>query len=155
MAEYTNSSVQVVAPGESVIFTDAPVPCTRGLVRHRDGTGNFLLSGFVPNVVGCGCNRARSANYLVEFGANISIPADGTIEPISLAIAVDGAIIPSSRMIVTPTAIDEYFNIGRAINAEIWRNCCETVTVINTSTQPIQVSEANIIFSRPDLVVTQ
>lgn len=155
MAEYTNSSVQVVNPGQSVIFTDSPVPCTRGLVRHRDDTGNFLLSGYAPNFVGCGCNRANSANYLVEFGANIAIDTDGTVEPISLAIYVDGANVPSSTMTVTPAAVEEFFNVGRAINVEIWRGCCETVTVVNTSTQPIQVSGANIIFSRPDLAVTR
>lgn len=155
MAEYTNSNVQTVAPGESVIFTDSPVPCTRGLVRHRDDTGNFLLSGYTPNIVGCGCNRARFANYLVEFGANIAVATGGTVEPISVAIAIDGSTIPSSTMTVTPAAVEEFFNVGRAINAEIWSGCCETITVINTSTQPILVSGANIIFSRPDLVVSR
>lgn len=152
MAEYSASAIQVVNPGESVVFTEAPVPCTRGFVRHRDESGNFLLTGWVPTR-GCGC-RSKSANYLVDFGANISIPTGGTVGPISLAIAIDGATIASSEMIVTPAAVDEYFNVSRAINAEIWRGCCETVTVRNTSDQPIQVQDANIIFSRPDLAVT-
>ena len=42
MAEYSANSVQVVNPGESIVFTEAPVPCRRGLVRHRDDSGNFL-----------------------------------------------------------------------------------------------------------------
>lgn len=153
MAEYSANAVQIVNPGESIIFTDAPVPCLRGLVRHRDASGNFLLSGWVPSRYGC-CNRKRYASYLVDFGANISVPDGGTAEEISLEISIDGSNIPTSRMAVTPAAINEYFNVSRAINVEVFRGCCETVSVRNTSTQPIQIQNANIIFSRPDLSVT-
>jgi hypothetical protein len=153
MAEYNAVTEQVVNPGESIIFTTTAVPCVRGFVRHRDDTGSFLLSGFVP-YNSCGC-RGNSASYLVDFGANIAVPTDGTIEEISVAIAIDGATIPASTMRVTPAAVEEYANVSRAINAEIWRGCCETVSVRNTSAQPILVSEANIIFSRPDLYITR
>ena len=156
MAEYSNNAVQIVNPGESVIFTEAPVPCTRGLVLHRDDSGNFLLKGFVPkNYNSCGCNQANAATYLVDFGANISVPTGGTVEAISLAITLDGSTIPASTMTVTPAAVDEYFNVSRAINAEVWRGCCETLTIRNTSSQPIQVQNANVIFSRPDLMVSR
>ncbi len=156
MAEYSSNAVQTVNPGETIIFTEAPVPCTRGLVRHRDDSGNFLLSGYVPNYYnGCGCNRANYANYLVDFGANIAIPTGGTPGQISVAIQIDGATLPSSTMIVTPAAVEEYFNVSRAINAQIWKGCCESVSVRNTSDQPILVQNANIIFSRPDLNITR
>ena len=155
MSEYTSNAVQIVNPGESVIFTETPVPCKRGFVRHRDDSGNFLLSGWVPNRCGCGCkNQNGVANYLVDFGANISIPEGGTVGAISVAIAIDGSTIPASTMIVTPAAVNEYFNVSRAINVEVWRGCCETVTIRNTSDQPIQVQNANVIFSRPDLAIT-
>lgn len=155
MAEYTANAVQVVNPGETVVFTETPIPCNRGFVRHRDGSGNFLLNGWTPNRQRmCRCFRDKGANYLIEFGANISIPEGGTVEPISVAITIDGSTIPASTMTVTPAAVNEYFNVGRAINADIWNGCCETVAVRNTSAQPIQVQNANIIFSRPDLAVT-
>lgn len=155
MAEYTANAGQTVNPGETVVFTESPVPCLRGFVRHRDGTGNFLLSGWVPNRGnGCCCNRVRAANYLVDFGANIAVPEGETVGPISLALTIDGATIPSSQMIVTPAAVEEFFNVSRAINAQVWRGCCETIAVRNTSTIPILVQNANIIFSRPDLNVT-
>lgn len=146
MAEYSANAVQTVNPGEAVVFTESPVPCRRGLVRHRDDTGSFLLSGNLQ-YPSCGC--VRSANYLVDFGANIAVPTGGTVGPISLAIAIDGTTIASSQMIVTPAAVEEFFNVSRAINAQIWRGCCETVSVINTSDQPILVQNANIIFSAP------
>lgn len=154
MAEYSANAIQVVNPGESVIFTDTPVPCERGFIRHRDDSGNFLLSGWMPNRFNRCCCRAKSATYLVDFGANIAIPTGGTVGPISLAINIDGSTIPASTMTVTPAAVDEYFNVSRAINAEIWNGCCETITVTNTSDQPINVQNANIIFGRPDLQIT-
>lgn len=152
MAEYSANAVQTINPGEAFVFTDTPVPCTRGLVRHRDGSGSFLLSGWVPRK-SCGC-RSKSANYLVDFGANIAIPEGGTVEAISVAIAIDGATVPSTQMIVTPAAVNEYFNVSRASGIDIWNGCCETVTFVNTSSQPILAQNANVIFSRPDLAVT-
>lgn len=152
MAEYSANAVQTVNPGETVVFTESPVPCKRGFVRHRDDTGNFLLSGWVPRK-SCGC-KADSALYLIDFGANISIPTGGTVEAISVAFTIDGATIPSSTMIVTPAALNEYFNVSAAVNASIWNGCCESFAVRNTSSQPIQIQNANIIFTRPDLAIT-
>ena len=155
VAEYSNNNQQVVNPGETVIFTESPVPCRRGLVRHRDDTGNFLLVGFVPRQRGCYCNRQQEAQYLVDFGANIAIPTGGTVGAISLAVTMDGATLPSSTMIVTPAAAEQFFNVSRAINAAVFGGCCESLSIRNTSDQPILVQNANIIISRPDLAVTR
>lgn len=155
MAEYSNASLQTVNPGETIIFTESPVPCTRGLVRHRDDTGNFLLVGYVPKQYGCRCQRQSEAQYLVDFGANIAIPTGGTVGAISVAITIDGATLPASTMTVTPTAVESFFNVSRAINAAVFAGCCESLAVRNTSNQPILVQNANIIISRPDLAVTR
>ncbi len=52
-------------------------------------------------------------------------------------------------------AVDEAFNVSRAINVQVWNGCCENVSVVNTSTQAIQVENANIIFTRPDLLMSR
>lgn len=155
MAEFSNNLQQIVNPGETVIFTESPVPCRRGLIRHRDDTGNFLLVGYIPRQYGCRCQRQQDANYLVDFGANIAIPTGGTVEAISLALSVDGATVPASNMIVTPAAAEQFFNVSRAINVAVFGGCCESLAVRNTSSQPILVQNANIIISRPDLAVTR
>ena len=155
MAEFSANALQTVNPGETVIFTENPVPCNRGLIQHRDDTGSFLLKGFVPRQYGCSCRRQKFANYLVDFGANIAIPTGGTVEAISLAITIDGNTLPASNMIVTPAAVEEFFNVSRAINANIFAGCCESIAVRNTSTQPVLVQNANIIITRPDLAVTR
>ena len=158
MAEYSANAVQTVNPGESIIFTDTPVPCERGFIRHRDDSGSFLLSGYVPgNNCGCNCcrNRNGNASYLVDFGANIAVPTGETVGEISVALTIDGSTVPASTMIVTPAAVEEYFNVSRAINVQVWRGCCETVSIRNTSDIPILVQNANVLFSRPDLVYSR
>lgn len=156
MATYSNNAIQTINPGESAIFTQTIVPCTRGFIKHRDETGSFLLSGYVPyNTFGCGCNRDSGANYLVDFGANIAIPADADVGDISVAIEVDGATVPASTMIVTPAATEEYFNVSRAINIDVFRGCCENMTIRNTSDIPILMQNAIIMITRPDLVVSK
>lgn len=156
MAEYSAIAVQTIAPGESVIFTATSVPCRRGFVRHRDESGNFLLSGWVPyRPTCCPCGQDYSADYLVDFGANIAVPTGGTAGEISVAIAIDGATLPSSEMIVTPAAVEEYFNVSANVDIPIWRGCCQTVTVRNTSDQPILMQNANIRITRPDLYVSR
>lgn len=146
--EFSNDAVQTVNPGETVVFTETPVPCNAGLIRHRDGAGTFLMAGRV-NRYRCGC-CPKTANYLVDFGANIAIPEGGTVGEISLAITLDGATIPTTEMIATPAAVNQYANVSDATIAQIWSGCCETLSVRNTSDQPILVSNANIIFSRSD-----
>ena len=65
MAEYSSVAVQTVNPGETVVFTNTEVPCNRGFVRHRDGTGNFLLAGYVPPQ----CSSGRR-NSWTNFSSN-------------------------------------------------------------------------------------
>lgn len=155
MAEYSANAVQTINPGESVVFTATTSPCNRGFIRHSDGTAGFLLSGWVPSN-GCPCmSNNISAEYLVDFGANIAVPTGGTVGAISVALALDGGTIPASTMIVTPAAVEEYFNIGRNISVDVFNGCCQTVTVRNTSDQPILMQNANIRFTRPDLSVTR
>ena len=158
MAEWTGITVQTVNPGESVVFTANPVPCRRGFVRHREDSGSFLLSGYVPGNscdCGCGCGRNQSATYLASVGLNIAIPTGGTVGEISVALALDGATLPATTMRTTPAAVNQYASVSRTANVEVWKGCCQTLTVRNTSTQPILVAERVIDFSRPDLAVTR
>jgi hypothetical protein len=71
---------------------------------------------------------------MVTFGGNIAIPTTGTVGPVSLAIAIDGEAVPSSSMIVTPAAGDNYFNISSSVYVDVPRGCCTRVSVLNTST---------------------
>ena len=153
MAEYSANALQTVPPGDSVVFTGSPNPCQMGLVLHRDETSDFSLSGWSPNRSGCGCrcNQNDTVIYDVCFGANSAVPTGETVGEISLAITVGGATIPYSTMIETPAAVEEFSNVSRCIGVPIWKGCCQSVSVRNTSDIPILVQNANIKFTRPDL----
>lgn len=145
-AEYSANLAQNVSANGSVIFTEAPVPCNRGLIYHRDDSGLFRLSNrFFRNNI---CNGwRRNSNYEVAFHANIAVPTGGTVEEISLALAVDGEIDPSSIMAFTPAAVEEFGNVGADIIVTVPFICtCTSVSVRNISTQPIIVQNANIVF---------
>lgn len=147
-AEYSANAVQTVPVGGSVIFTESPVPCNRGLIYHREDSGIFRLANkfFRQNV--CNCWR-RNTNYEVAFHANIAIPEGETApaDGIQLAIAIDGDVDPSSSMISDVTVVETFDNVGSDIIVTVPCMCsCSSVSVRNTSTIPILVQNANIIF---------
>lgn len=147
-AEYSYSADQVVPANASVIFNESPVPCREGLIYHRDGSGIFRLVNrfFRQNL--CSCWK-RNSNYLVSFGANISVPTGGTVETISLALVIDGEIDQSAIMQVTPAAVEEPGNVSVSVIAQVPYVCtCSNVSVRNISTQPITVSNANIVIDK-------
>lgn len=138
MAEFSNIELQTVALNGNVIFDETPV-CPTRCITHREGSGILRLNG--------AGNRQR-ARYYVGFSANIQIPAGGTVEEISLAIAVDGEPLLATQMIVTPAAVEELWNVSSQTFVDVPCNCCVTVAVENTSTQPIEVQNANLIVVR-------
>ena len=142
--EIIANAVQTVPANQNVYFTDTVI-CGNGSISHRDDSGLVTLRGVT--------NQCR-ARFMVTFGGNIAVPTGGTVGPISLAIAIEGEPVPATTMIVTPAAVGQYFNISCAVDANVFRGCCETLTVRNTSSIPILMQNANIIFSRPDLAVT-
>ena len=157
LCEFSNNALQTINPNASAVFTETEVPCERGLILHRDGTGSFLAKGVVRNNIGCACGckqNSRTAKYLVEFGANIAVPTGETVGEISVAIAINGTVIPSSQMIVTPAAVEEFSNVSNAKVVEIYAGCCETISIVNVSNVPILMQNANIVISRPDLYMT-
>ena len=142
MAEFTSNAVQTIAVGQNVLFTESPIPCNRGYVLHREGSGILTLRGIVNNPCGC------FARYKIFFGGNIAIPTGGTAGPISVALAIDGEPIPTSSSIVTPAAVEEFWNVSESLYVTVPKGCCYTIAVENTSDQPIEMQNANIIVER-------
>lgn len=147
MAEWTSVAEQTVNPGESIVFTEASEPCYCGLILHREDSGAFLMKGIDDNVCRCG-RRSRVVRYTAAFGANIAIPEGETVGPISVAFALDGNTLAGTNMTVTPAAVEEFFNVSRETGVPIWRGCCQTLSVRNTSTIPILVQGANLLITK-------
>lgn len=138
MAEFTNSNIQSVAAGQNALLTETAVSGNCGIV-HREGAGIVTLRGLT--------NQCK-ARYKVSFGANIAIPADGTVEAISVALSVGGEPLNSATAIITPAAVDQYGNIYIAVNIDVPRGCCVSVAATNTSEQTINIANANMIVER-------
>lgn len=84
------------------------------------------------------------------------MPEDGTVGPISISLAIDGEPVQTSRAIVTPAAVDEYFNVTSTAIITVPKGCCFTVAVENTSegataadpATAINVQNANLTVTR-------
>ena len=134
MAEFVAVAAQEVAQNGNVVFTSTAVK-GGNCIKH----GIITLRGLT--------NQCR-ARYFVDFSANIAVPAGGTAGEISLAIAVSGEPILSSQMRSTPAAVSQYNNVSAGIYIDVPAGCCANIAVENTSTQAIEVANANLVVTR-------
>lgn len=139
-AEYSAIPVQTISVDENVIFANGSRACRKGYIQHRDTSGIFFLKG-----ASSGCRSV----YRVTFNGNIAIATGGTVEPISVALTINGEALGNATATVTPAAIGNFFNASMTTFIEIPCGCCVTVSVENVSdTTEIDVTNANIIFDR-------
>lgn len=149
MAEFLRNDIQLVNPNAPVLL-DTSIGCNRGYVYHRPQSGIITLRGIVN------CPTSCFATYQVTFNANTAVPTGGTVGPIAIALAIDGEPILTSRAIVTPAAVENYFNVTSTAIIQVPRGCCFNVSVENVSepataagTAPaINVQNANLTVSR-------
>ena len=139
MAEFSNSNTVSVAAGESLPLTETAVKAPVCIV-HREGSGLVTLRGLT--------NGQCRARFKVSFGGNIAIPTGGTVGPVSVALAVSGEALNSATAIVTPAAVENYFNVFVVAFIEVPRGCCLSVALKNTSTQAISIANSNLIVER-------
>lgn len=148
MAEFVQTqSPQNVAFGQNLLLTDS-IPCNRGYVVHRNGSGILTLRGITPNCF---------ARYEVTFNGNIAVPTGGTVAAIAVALAIDGEALQSSRAIVTPAAVEQYFNVTSTAIITVPKGCCYTVALENVNAgvgaeivdeQTISVADGNLTVAR-------
>ena len=136
--EIIANAIQTVQANQNVYFTDTVI-CGNTSIGHRDDSGLVTLRGVT--------NQCR-ARFFVTFGGNIAVSTGGTVGPISLAIAINGEAVPATTMIVTPAAVDQYCNVKSSVFVDVPRGCCLNISVTNTSTEAINVQNANLIITR-------
>ena len=136
--EIIANAVQTVGANQNVYFTDTVV-CGNGCITHRDDSGLVSIKGLTDQ---------RRARYRVTFGGNIAVPTGGTVGPISLAIAIDGEPVPATSMIVTPAAVNNYFNVATGTYIDVPASCCSTIGVVNAEDVTMNVTNANLIIER-------
>ena len=141
MAEYISIPIQTVGAGQNVLLEDS-IPCNRGYVIHRNGSGILTLRGIVNNPC------ANFARYQVTFNANIAVPEGGTPGEISIGLAQNGEVLQSSIASVTPTVAEAFFNVTSTAFIDVPKGCCYSIAVENASDQEIDVSNSNLVVVR-------
>lgn len=136
--EIIANALQTVAANQNVYFTDEITGGSMS-ISHRSNSGLVNLFG--------NTNQCR-ARFKVTFGANIAVPTGETVGPITLAISVNGEPVQSTSMIVTPAAVDTFFNVFSAIFIDVPRGTVESISVKNISEIPVSVENANLIVER-------
>lgn len=141
MAEYSAIPIQTIGVDDNVLFDNGSRCCKKGYISHRDDSGIFFLKG---------SNNGCKAIYRVTFDGNIAVATDGgTVEPISVALTINGEQLGNATAIVTPTVAGAFFNVSITSFIDVPCSCCVTVSVENTSaTTDIDVQNANIVFER-------
>ena len=139
-AEYSAVSVQTVAVNDNILFNNGSRACRKGFIQHRDDSGIFFLKG---------ATNGFRAVYRVTFNGNIAIATGGTVEPISVALTINGEALGNATATVTPAAIGDFFNVSITTFIDIPCGCCVTVSVENVSdTTEIDLTNGNVIFDR-------
>lgn len=148
MAEFTYNPIQTVQPNQPVLLNTS-IPCNKGYVYHRNESGVVTLRGIVNNAC------ANFARYQVTFNGNIAVPTGTAVSPIAVSLAISGEPILTSQAIVTPAAVEDYFNVTSTAIITVPKGCCFNVSVENTSDIPtggtapaIEVQNANLTVSR-------
>lgn len=136
--EITANAIQTVAANQNVLFPTTTVPGSCSMV-HRVGSGLVTLRGL---------GQQTRARFHVWFGGNVAVSEGETLAPILLAVTLGGETLPATQMIVTPAAVEDFFNVSASVFLDIPCGCCQNISVKNIGTSSIDVQNANLIIER-------
>ena len=112
--EITANAIQTVAANQNILFPTTPVPGSCSMV-HRVGSGLVTLRGL---------GQQARARFQIWFGGNVAVSTGETLAPILLAITLGGETLPATQMIVTPAAVEDFFNVSASVFLDIPSGCC-------------------------------
>lgn len=146
MAKYLTSADATVALNGTIPFNVVSIPCNKGCVTPV-ATGILTLSSNTGN---------RFARYEVDLQANVAIPTGGAITPLALAITLNGATIPDSVAIVTPTAVEDVWHINTSTTVTVPCGCCLSVSAayVDATEDDAAVTPTPSIFVRRGASIT-
>ena len=138
MLELSTSNEQTLAPGAALVFDRTILGCNCGCC-HRNNTATVkILNG---------------GTHRITFDGNIAVPT-GVTPPttgVQLQVSLSGTPLPEGRMVVTPGAAGQFFNVSTNIGEKTCK-CCksfDTVTIVNTGTTAVTVAAgATLIVER-------
>ena len=140
MAKYITSADQDVALNGTIPFDIVSIPCNKGCVVPIT-TGVLTLQGSSTN---------RFARYEVSLQANISVPENGAVTPIAVAITLNGVAIPDSVAIVTPAAAEDVWHVNTTATITVPCGCCVSISAayVDATEDDATVTPTPSIFVR-------
>lgn len=137
MIELTNTAAVTLTAGQALSFNN--VVWKSGCCESFRGTGTAV--------------RAGQGVYRISFSGNVSGETAAT--PVQLQFVVDGAPLPETIMISTPTAVADINNVSKSTIIGNRGNCCNpnpgsvSISIVNTGTTTLTVQPgANLIVTR-------
>ena len=134
MIEVSNTAAVALAVGQALPFNN---------VIWKSGCAESFRGGSSQVRIGAGV-------YELTFHGNVSGPTAATA--VQLNIAIDGAALPETTMISTPTVAGDLNNVSAGTKVGNQSTCCNpcpgnlSVSVVNTGTTPITIA-ANSVLS--------
>lgn len=133
MLDTISVATQTVASKNSVIFNNTRVK--RGCnERHEEGSGRIVL--LKPGV------------YEITFNADVGIPTDKAVNPITVGIMQDGEVIAGSIATSSPATTAKMNHISTTILAQVYACGNSTISVINNTSDAILIQNADLVITR-------
>lgn len=126
MARFVTESLQTVQVMRPIALNSS-MWTHRGYLFHQDGSGIITLRGIVNNPY------ANYTVYAVSFDGNIALAEGATVGPIAISLAQNGQEILSSRAVVTPAAVGDFFHVVASDYILVPRGLGFDISVINSS----------------------
>lgn len=134
MLNLSNTTEQVLEPGQSITFDLVLLKTCSNAERHRVGSANTeLLNGSIFNI---------------DFSTNLAGDAQGEVE---LSVMLNGEALPAANMVETVAAANNIYNVARPGIKVRKIGCVNTISVRNTGTTNIIIpAKASLLSVRRD-----
>ena len=136
--EVIANELQTVELNNAVLFQSALSSNSPSII-WRAGSGLVTLRGIGPQF------RAR---FRVAYHGNVALSEGATVDPIMLAIRINGESVASSRTMSTPAAVGDFNSVSASTFIDVPAGCCTTISLGNIGTTDIDVQNVSMTIER-------
>lgn len=136
--EVIANELQTVETDNSILFQTALSSNSPSII-WRAGSGLITLRGIGPQL------RAR---FRVAYHGNVALSEGAAVEPIILALRINGEGVASSRTISTPAAVQQFNNVAASTFIDVPAGCCTTISLGNIGTTNIDIENVSMTVER-------
>lgn len=136
--EVIANGLQTVETDNSILFQTALSSNSPSII-WRAGSGLITLRGIGPQL------RAR---FRVAYHGNVALSEGAAVEPIILALRINGEGVASSRTISTPAAVQQFNNVAASTFIDVPAGCCTTISLGNIGTTNIDIENVSMTVER-------